>query len=90
MHIFKDVCIYSSNLNGIHRNSVLLLNDENIMLEDICQYVLNTALSSTKVEVHDALASVLSQVACIASEKGKIIRYFLSTLCCNYKIMSEN
>ncbi|XP_032688955.1 serine/threonine-protein kinase ATR isoform X2 [Odontomachus brunneus] len=54
-------------------NSVLLLNDKTIILEDVCQYVLNTALSSTKVEVHEALASVLGQVACVSSGKGKII-----------------
>ncbi|XP_014472413.1 PREDICTED: serine/threonine-protein kinase ATR-like isoform X2 [Dinoponera quadriceps] len=55
-------------------NSVLLLNDKDIMLEDVCQYVLNTALSSTKVEIHNALASVLGQIACVSSGKGKIIR----------------
>ncbi|XP_028046695.1 serine/threonine-protein kinase ATR isoform X2 [Monomorium pharaonis] len=54
-------------------HSVLLLNDATIKLEDICQYVLNTALSSTKVEIHEILANVLGQVACISSGKGKII-----------------
>ncbi|XP_025986385.1 serine/threonine-protein kinase ATR [Solenopsis invicta] len=54
-------------------HSVLLLNDASIKLEDICQYVLNTALSSTKVEIHEALADVLGQVACVSSGKGKII-----------------
>ncbi|XP_011875240.1 PREDICTED: serine/threonine-protein kinase ATR [Vollenhovia emeryi] len=54
-------------------HSVLLLNDTNIKLEDVCQYVLNTALSSTKVEIHEALANVLGQVACVSSGKGKIV-----------------
>ncbi|KAL0107168.1 hypothetical protein PUN28_015590 [Cardiocondyla obscurior] len=53
--------------------SVLLFMDKNIKLEDICQYVLNTALSSTKVEIHEALANVLGQIACVSSGKGKII-----------------
>ncbi|XP_012230547.1 serine/threonine-protein kinase ATR [Linepithema humile] len=54
-------------------NSVLLLNDANIQLEDVCQYVLNTALSSTKVEIHEALANVLSPMVCVSSRKGRII-----------------
>ncbi|KMQ96860.1 serine threonine-protein kinase atr-like protein [Lasius niger] len=54
-------------------NSVLLLNDADIKLEDLCQYVLNTALSSTKVEIQEAFANVLGQVACISSGKGRII-----------------
>ncbi|TGZ48346.1 Serine/threonine-protein kinase ATR [Temnothorax longispinosus] len=54
-------------------HSVLLLNDANIKLEDVCQYILNTALSSTKVEIHEALANVLGQVACVSSGKGRII-----------------
>ncbi|XP_011699804.1 PREDICTED: serine/threonine-protein kinase ATR isoform X2 [Wasmannia auropunctata] len=64
-------------------HSVLLLNDTNIKLEDVCQYVLNTALSSTKVEIHEALANVLGQVACVSSGKGKII--LLSELSDNRK-----
>lgn len=57
------------------RNSILLLNDADIKLEDICQYVLNIALSSTKIEIHEALVNVLGQMACISSGKGKIIRF---------------
>ncbi|XP_025157159.1 serine/threonine-protein kinase ATR [Harpegnathos saltator] len=55
-------------------SSVLLLNKEDITLQDVCQYVLDTALSLTKVEVHDVLASVLGQIACVSSKKGKTIR----------------
>ncbi|XP_018347657.1 PREDICTED: serine/threonine-protein kinase ATR-like [Trachymyrmex septentrionalis] len=54
-------------------HSVLLLNNANIKLEDVCQYVLNTALCSTKIEIHEALANVLGQVACVSSGKGRII-----------------
>jgi len=63
-----------------YRHSVLLLNDANIKLEDVCQYVLNIALSSTKAEIHEALANVLGQIACVSSGKGKIIllRYFVN------------
>ncbi|KYN10085.1 Serine/threonine-protein kinase atr [Trachymyrmex cornetzi] len=54
-------------------HSVLLLNNANIKLEDVCQYVLNTALCSTKIEIHEALANVLGQVACVLSGKGRIV-----------------
>ncbi|XP_018056134.1 PREDICTED: serine/threonine-protein kinase ATR [Atta colombica] len=53
--------------------SVLLLNNANIKLEDVCQYVLNTALCSTKIEIHEALANVLGQVACVSGRKGRIV-----------------
>ncbi|XP_025264576.1 serine/threonine-protein kinase ATR [Camponotus floridanus] len=54
-------------------NSVLLLNDADIKLEDICQHVLNTALSSTKIEIQEAFANVLGQIVCVSSGKGRII-----------------
>ncbi|XP_020296818.1 serine/threonine-protein kinase ATR [Pseudomyrmex gracilis] len=54
-------------------NSVLLLNDVGIKMEDVNHYVLSTALSSTKLEVHEALANVLSQMACVLAGTGRII-----------------
>lgn len=57
------------------RNSILLLNNADIKLEDVCQYVLNIALSSTKIEIHEAVANILGQMACISSGKGRIIRF---------------
>lgn len=62
------------------RNSVLLLNDADIKLEDICKHVLNTALSSTKIEIQEAFANVLGLVVCVSSGKGRIIRYFIDIL----------
>ncbi|XP_011329801.1 serine/threonine-protein kinase ATR isoform X3 [Ooceraea biroi] len=53
-------------------NSMLLLNDAHIKLKDINQYILNVGLSSTKVEIHEALARVLGQIACVSSGKAKI------------------
>lgn len=44
-------------------------------MEDVNHYVLSTALSSTKLEVHEALANVLSQMACVLAGTGRIIRY---------------
>ncbi|KAL6262489.1 hypothetical protein P5V15_007574 [Pogonomyrmex californicus] len=70
------MCILNSNIQiavTAVLHSVLLLKDANIKLEDICQYVLNTALSSTKVEIHEALANILGQITCVSSGKGKII-----------------
>lgn len=76
--MFLNYILINHKIISEYRYSVLLLNDANIKLEDVCQYVLNTALSSTKVEIHEALANVLGQVACVSSGKGKIIRYFIN------------
>ncbi|OAD54306.1 Serine/threonine-protein kinase atr [Eufriesea mexicana] len=70
-------------------NSILILKNEDIQLENISKYILQSALHSKKQEVHEMLVIALSKISCYLSGCGNFIResdnitWTLECKCCN-------
>ncbi|OXU29026.1 hypothetical protein TSAR_005154 [Trichomalopsis sarcophagae] len=86
LHII-NMCISSSEIElgvaivGItyknvacFRNSPVLLLDKSIKFNDIVEKILVPAYNTQKPLLHEALATVMGQLACLISENGTIIR----------------
>lgn len=52
----------------------MLLLDDSIKFDDIVEKILIPAYNTQKIPIHEALSSILGQLACIVSRDGSIIR----------------
>ncbi|KAK2579409.1 hypothetical protein KPH14_003267 [Odynerus spinipes] len=63
------------------KNSIVLMKDSRIKLEDISEYILQPALSSNNEIIQEALAVTLGHITCFLSGGFDIVSVSLKTIC---------